>query len=108
MSHTTARNKFRQLADDDSGILYSVEKMLMLVLVSLGFLAGLAALRDGIVQEIGDAAFAVDSLDQTYTFTVQTAGGGTQTSTFTDSTSLSDPANAAPAGIVLDDAPVSE
>ncbi len=99
---------FERLRHDESGALYSTEKMLVSILLGLGLIAGLAALRDGVVQEIGDAAVALDSLDQTYTFTVQTAGGGTQTSSFSASVTLTDPVDGPPAGLSLGEAPVAE
>jgi Flp pilus assembly pilin Flp len=99
---------FHKLVREDDGLVYSAERMLITVILSLGLVAGLAYLRDGVTQEYGDSAVALDNLDQGYSFTVQTAGGGTITRTFTDTSSLTDPPDAAPAGLMLGTAPVAE
>ncbi|MHC4879809.1 MAG: hypothetical protein ACYTGL_25430 [Planctomycetota bacterium] len=98
---------FQRLVREDDGLVYSAERMLITVILSLGLVAGLAYLRDGVTQEYGDSAVALDKLDQGYSFTVQTSGGPV-TRSFTDTSSLTDPPDAAPAGLMLGTTPVAE
>ncbi len=83
--------RIRTLAADECGLIASLETLLLTVVMAMGLIAGLASLNSGVVQEIADTAVALDHIDQTYTFTVTT-----------------DPMNAPPAGLTLDDAPVAE
>jgi Flp pilus assembly pilin Flp len=98
----------QKLANDEIGLVYAAERLLILVILSMGLVAGLAYLRDGVTQEYGDSAVALDHLDQGYSFTVKTAGGGTSTSSFSDTSSRNDPVNAAPAGLMLSTTPMNE
>jgi len=53
---------------DESGVL-SFEWTLLVTLVVLGVVGGLAATRDAIIDELGDAAQAMLALDNSYTIT---------------------------------------
>jgi hypothetical protein len=69
----------------------------MATLLALGVIVGLVTVRDQVVQQLGDIAAAIASLDQSYTITI-----GTQTSTFVDVADpvlTSDPSGSEPAGI---------
>lgn len=50
---------------EDDGVL-SFEWVLMITLLTIGVVAGLAAARDAVVDEVGDAAQAMVALDQSY------------------------------------------
>ena len=50
---------------EDEGVL-SFEWVLMITLLTIGIVGGLAAARDAIVDELGDAAQAALALDQSY------------------------------------------
>ena len=54
-----------QVIREDDGVL-SFEWVLMVTIIVVGIVAGLAAARDGVVEEIGDAAEAMVSLDQSF------------------------------------------
>jgi Flp pilus assembly pilin Flp len=59
----------RQLAKlwtEDDGVL-SFEWVLIVTLLAIGIVGGLAAARDAIVDELGDAAEAMLALDDSYT-----------------------------------------
>ncbi len=84
----------RRLAHDTDGGIQPAAYLLMVTLLVLAALPGLVTVRDTIVQEFGDAAAALDNLDQSYSFTLNG-----QTSVFIDSSTLDDPADAEPAGI---------
>jgi Flp pilus assembly pilin Flp len=51
---------------EDDGIL-SFEWTMVLTLLTIGIVAGLAAARDAIIDELGDVAQAMLALDQSYT-----------------------------------------
>jgi hypothetical protein len=50
---------------EDDGVL-TFEWVLMFTILAVGIVSGLAAARDGIVDEIGDAAEAMVALDQSF------------------------------------------
>ena len=51
---------------EDDGVL-SFEWTLLVTLLTIGIVAGLSAARDGIIDELGDAAQAMVALDQSFT-----------------------------------------
>jgi len=51
---------------EDEGVL-SFEWVLLVTLLTIGVVSGLAGARDAIIDELGDVAEAMLSLDQTYT-----------------------------------------
>ena len=65
----------RQLAADECGSLLSVEMILVATIVVFGSIAGLASLRDSVVQEFGDAAAGMASLDHGYSFDAVSQSG---------------------------------
>jgi hypothetical protein len=89
--------------DDELGSVYSTEMVLATVLLVFGVIAGLTSYRDAISQELGDTAVALDSLDQSFSYTITTTtGGGAVVRSFSDATVLTDLANTAPAGLDLE------
>lgn len=50
---------------EDDGIL-SFEWVLLITLLTIGIVGGLAAARDAVIDELGDAAQSMLALDQTY------------------------------------------
>lgn len=50
---------------EDDGVL-SFEWVLLITVIVIGIVGGLAAARDGIIDELGDAAQAMLALDQSY------------------------------------------
>ena len=54
-----------RIMHEDDGVL-SFEWVLMITLLTIGVVAGLAAARDAVVDEAGDAAEAMVGLDQSY------------------------------------------
>ncbi|GAA4439340.1 hypothetical protein [Bremerella cremea] len=59
-------NVMKKLWNDERGFVNSTELILIATLAVLGLIVGLAALRDSIVQELGDTASAVGEFNQSY------------------------------------------
>lgn len=97
------RNLWARFRQDERGAIQPSSYLLLAVLLALAIIPGLTEIRNGIVQEFGDAAVALDQLDQSYSFTV----GGT-TSVFIDTSSLVDPDGGEPAGISVQIVPPGE
>lgn len=86
-----------QVWKEEDGVL-TFEWVLLVTLLTLGIVSGLAAARDGIIDEMGDVAEAMLALDQSFRidfpifFTVhddELPGGGSD-SQFTDSAQFVD------------------
>lgn len=88
---------------DEGGSVAPFATILMLLILVIGLIPGLVTLRDQIVQKFGDTAVALDSLDQSYSFTVNGI-----TSEYVDTTTLVDNAGDPPAGLDLTIAAESE
>jgi Flp pilus assembly pilin Flp len=58
-------NRLLALWTEEDGIL-SFEWTLLLTLLTIGIVAGLAAARDAVIDELGDVAEAAQALDQSY------------------------------------------
>lgn len=52
---------------DESGFIDAAHYLLMVTLISIGVIAGLSAIRDSVVQELGDFALGLENLDHSYT-----------------------------------------
>ncbi|MEX1039615.1 MAG: hypothetical protein WDZ51_03220 [Pirellulaceae bacterium] len=59
-----------QLWHDERGFVQSAELVLIGTLAVIGLIVGLAAFRDGAVQELGDSGVAVGQLDQSYSVAI--------------------------------------
>jgi len=100
-------NYILSLYSDEVGSLYTMEVIFVSLLLVFGAIAGLTSYRDGVVQELGDTAVAISSVDQSFSYDLVT-GGGTVTRSFTDTNALTDPVNTPPAGISLTTPAVAE
>ena len=56
----------KRLWSDEAGFVVSSELILVGTVAVIGLLAGLAAVRDGVVSELSDVAGAVQDLNQSY------------------------------------------
>ena len=86
---------------EDDGVL-SFEWTLLVTLLIFGIVGGLAAARDAVIDELGDAAQAMQALDGSYTidfplvFTIDGVGtGGASDSGYTDAITYTDCTRAA-------------
>ncbi|MEI7701427.1 MAG: hypothetical protein WCK86_16630 [Planctomycetia bacterium] len=61
-----------------------MEFILIGTLVSIGVIVGLAEYRNAVVQEYGDVSAALLHLDQSWSLTLVTSGGGTATYSYSD------------------------
>lgn len=91
------------LWSDECGFVSATEVLLTTCILGVAMVVGLQTIRDAIIQELGDAAVALDHLDQSYSFTI-----GTVTKQYQDQISLQDPAGAPPACIGVCIAPTGE
>ena len=60
------KKMFARMMKKEDGVL-SFEWILLVTLLTIGIVAGLSAARDAIIDEFGDVAQAMLSLDQSYT-----------------------------------------
>ncbi|MCA9101891.1 MAG: hypothetical protein R3C10_27085 [Pirellulales bacterium] len=60
------KNRCRGLYHGQRGVL-TFEWILLITLLTIGIVGGLSAVRDAMIDELGDVAEAVVSLDQSYT-----------------------------------------
>ncbi len=81
----------KQLWRDTRGEVSVISNILLLTVLAIGVTVGLVTFRNQIVQEFGDLSVALESLDQSWSV----AGGGS----YSDSSSLTDPANHEPADL---------
>ena len=58
-------SRFAQIWHEEDGVL-SFEWTLLVTLLAIGIVAGLAAARDAIIDELGDVAAAAQGIDQSY------------------------------------------
>ena len=61
-------NLLSRLWQDQSGAVVSAELVIIATILVLGVIVGLTTVRDQVVQELGDLAIAVASLNQSYSF----------------------------------------
>ena len=59
---------FKSLWEDQSGAIISAELILVVTILILGMVVGLTTLRDQVIQELGDVAIAIASVNQSYSF----------------------------------------
>jgi hypothetical protein len=94
-----AMKKLSCLWHDTRGTSSVVSLVLLTSILVVGIIAGMVTLRDQIVQQFGDLSVALESLDQSYSFTVITPSA-TITSQYVDTSSgLTDPMGFEPAGL---------
>jgi Flp pilus assembly pilin Flp len=95
MEFQTAVPRFKRWAavlwKDSHGFVVSTEYIIVATIIALGLIAGLAAIRDGIVSEISDVAGSVQDLNQSYHYNALTGHSATNVgSDFQDSTDFCD------------------
>lgn len=84
-----------QLWRNQQGFAISSELILLATLIAIGLLAGLTAVRDGVVSEISDVAGSVQDLNQSYSFSSLTGHSATNVgSDFQDAIDFCDDADA--------------
>jgi hypothetical protein len=100
-------NVLKSLSRDESGMVVSVEVLLIVLITGIGLISGLAFLRDGFSQELADTGLAINNLNQGYQYGGVTNAGGDSVngSTFDDNEDANDgadPVGLAPPGLDLD------
>jgi hypothetical protein len=90
-----------KLWHDECGITGAMGVLLLATLLAIGAIVGLSTYRDQVVQEMGDMAVAIESLDQSFS-------GGPYGSYVDPPTTLTDPLNAEPACMSVQVAPSDE
>ena len=66
-------NIVQRLWSEDAGFVVSSELVLVATIMVIGLLAGLATVRDQVVQELGDTAIAISQMNQSYSWSGITA-----------------------------------
>ena len=61
-------NLLRRFWGDQSGAVVSAELVIVATILVLGMIVGLTTVRDQVVQELGDLAISIASLNQSYSF----------------------------------------
>lgn len=86
--------------DERGGVEY-LSLMLITAIVSIAGVIGLSQIRDQVTQQFGDMAVALDNVDQSFSYTI-TIGATVLSASYSDpAPTLTDPANAAPACLIL-------
>ncbi len=87
-------NVAQKLWNDDAGFIISIELILIATIAVIGLIAGLTAVRDGVVSELSDVAGAIQDLNQSYTyFGVDGHSADTAGSDYVDATDWCDSPN---------------
>ena len=81
------RSLLSRIWSDDRGVILATELMFILMLVVIGVITGLVALRQAIISESVEAAQGIMALNQSYAFTGQSfCGASTAGSSASDTT----------------------
>lgn len=97
-----------KLWHDQSGSIPALSWMFLVTIIVIGAIVGLVTLRDQLVQEYGDLAVALDSLDQSWQVNEWWGRGVVE---FVDEPSFEqpvDPTGAEPAGLSVREEPLAE
>lgn len=83
----------KALIQDDRGFVVSIELIMIATIAIIGLMAGLSAVRDGVVSEISDVAGGVQDFNQSYRlFGVEGHSGATAGGDFLDARDFCDEA----------------
>ena len=81
----------KKLWNDDKGFVVSIELVLISTIAVIGLIAGMTAVRDGVVSELSDVAGSVQDLNQSYSYNGVTGHSATTAgSDFTDALDFCD------------------
>ena len=69
-----------------------ISLIFLVVLVAIGAIVGAVALRDQIVQELGDVSVGLDTLDQSYSYSIAVDSDADGTVDYTLAAAYADPA----------------
>ena len=98
-----------RLIRDERGSVAAMSTLFLTVMLGPGVIGGLVVVRDHLVQEFGDFGVALDNLDQSFLYHIEVCDDCVITAEYIDdSATLQDPANAAPACLVIDSSPGEE
>ncbi len=89
------------LWQDEAGFVITSELLIIVTIAVIGLIVGYVAIRDALVQELGDVAAAIGALDQTYAFSGVSnscSNAVTRGSIFTDARDMCDLTNSPAAG----------
>ena len=90
---------------DEYGALGAGDYILMVTIICIGSVAGLATVRDAVLQDMGDVGAAMECISQSYTVNATTANGVVLDYGYQDTFLVSDPEREAPLGIEIGGAP---
>ena len=91
-------NSFQIFWQDECGTIELSSWFALVVMVALGMIVGMSTLRNEITQQFGDVSQALETLDQSYSYSVNNV-----TSSYSDTNNLGNPTQFnAPAGMDLE------
>ena len=96
-------NQLHALWRDESGFVVTSELLIIVTIAVIGLIVGYVAIRDALVQELGDIAAAIGALDQSYSYngvSNSCSAAFSRGSSFTDAIDACDLPNAPTAGTV--------
>ena len=70
------KNLVSRVWNDEAGFVVSSELVLIGTILVIGLVSGLTSLRDQVVQELGDLALAIASINQSYSYSAITGHSG--------------------------------
>ncbi|MDA1214948.1 MAG: hypothetical protein O2955_20790 [Planctomycetota bacterium] len=70
------KNLVSRVWNDEAGFVVSSELVLIGTILVIGLVSGLTSLRDQVVQELGDLALAIASINQSYSYSAVTGHSG--------------------------------
>jgi Flp pilus assembly pilin Flp len=79
-------NSLQSFWRDERGTIELSSWFFLVVMVALGMIVGMSTLRNEITQQFGDVSQALETLDQSYSYSVNNV-----TSTYKDTNNLGDP-----------------
>jgi Flp pilus assembly pilin Flp len=104
-------NTLQHFWNDESGVVVSAELILVVTILVIGMVVGLTSLRDQVIQELGDVALAIASVNQSFSFSGATghhsSTAGSIFVDFLDDCDGPDTAGAEPACIEVCDIPAT-
>lgn len=76
------KNLVLRLWSDDAGFTVSAELVLIATITVIGLIAGLATVRDQVIQELGDVAIAIGQINQSYSWSAVTGHSSSTAGSF--------------------------
>jgi Flp pilus assembly pilin Flp len=94
VENSSVKHLSKKLWNDNAGFVVSIELILIATIAVIGLIAGMTAVRDGVVSELSDVAGSVQDLNQSYSINGVTGhASSTAGMDFDDATDFCDDAD---------------